>query len=388
MDTLNTDILNIIIPLSNNPHCLLVCKLWHKLTLQNSYVCKTCNKIVKVYDKEIWAYDKEDEYCHEYKGKLKDYRTFKKMVVYDVEYFKLLENPPKKICEILVENNIDTIKYVRDEFKTKKICLMLATHLSNNYYSKFIPPNMLTEELCYEMIKVDGFNFEIIPEHLCTDELCWKAVQLKRNSAFRFLKNKTVENCTEAVKLHESNIKHVPDELKTLEMCFIAIRYSTQFISYIPHHLQTDELCVYIIDNSLAYINEIVNKSDVVQMAIIDKIRDTQHYSSMRYLESIPEDLCKEAIDEDYENIEFINDPSEEVCIYAIQQNYKALKYIKNKSEALCIKAMEINPKSTKYINIHDKCVEKVKPISYKTPTLNDYIDAFNKSPIRLCQYK
>jgi hypothetical protein len=247
---------------------------------------------------------------------------------------------------------------------------MLASHLENNLYIKHIPKNMMTEELCYEMIKVYNFNFKLIPEKFYTDELCWKAVQNKCVNAFISYKNKNAEKCLEAVKMRDGNLEYVPDDVKTEEMCWIAITSHTNSIKYIPKHLQTDELCIKVIKTGPNYIEYIKNTSIPVQNAIIKHIKENKRYTFIRYLINPPKDLCIEAINYKYENIKYINFPNEELCIYAMIINRDAINYIK-----------QLPPNLSSHIyNLNN-------PIK-KTPTINDYINAFKIQPLYIDQYK
>jgi hypothetical protein len=56
------DTLNIIFRYSHNKNCILVCKLWYDIILQNSIKCKYCNKFTKIYDDDVKIID--DKICH------------------------------------------------------------------------------------------------------------------------------------------------------------------------------------------------------------------------------------------------------------------------------------------------------------------------------------
>jgi hypothetical protein len=124
-----------------------------------------------------------------------------------------------------------------------------------------------------------------------------------------------------------------------------------------------------------------------VQLAIIDKIRKTHYYHIIKCVKNPPEELCKEAIDQNYLNIKYIHNPSEEICMYAIEKNYRALKYIKNKSDALCIRAMELNPKAKEYIEPNHNYFTSNTKLNPPPSNINYYIEAFNKSPMKLWQH-
>ena len=162
MDYLNNDILNIIIPLSTNQNCFLVCKQWYENFKRNLQKCQTCNKVTKIYDKEIWATDEEDDYCHEYKGTTKDYKTLKEMIQFNPNFFRRLTNQTHKLCEMVIRlDTTNNIKYIQKEFKDEKICLLLAKKNSIEY----IPEDMITEEMYVEAVKSNSYHYLEIPEN-------------------------------------------------------------------------------------------------------------------------------------------------------------------------------------------------------------------------------
>jgi len=57
------DALNLILKLSQNCYCAIVCKKWYDLLLLSSNVCLKCNKITKIHDMELWGNDNISE-CH------------------------------------------------------------------------------------------------------------------------------------------------------------------------------------------------------------------------------------------------------------------------------------------------------------------------------------
>ena len=48
------DILNKIFSHSDNYYCILVCKLWKEIIFNHIQICGNCNKIIKMYDVELW----------------------------------------------------------------------------------------------------------------------------------------------------------------------------------------------------------------------------------------------------------------------------------------------------------------------------------------------
>lgn len=118
------------------------------------------------------------------------------------------------------------LRYVKDEFKTPKVCL--AAVISNEHAIRFVPEQ--TDELCYAAV--------ISPENY--------------GHALHWIKNKTPLLCRKAVEMSGTNLMHVPEELQTNELCLIAIKTSPRAIFYvIKPTLEMYELAVSA-DPSLA----------------------------------------------------------------------------------------------------------------------------------------
>lgn len=60
----NTDIFNLVLVSANNLQCIVVCKKWTQIILQECAICSTCNKITKIYTTDIWSTDDNDVTCH------------------------------------------------------------------------------------------------------------------------------------------------------------------------------------------------------------------------------------------------------------------------------------------------------------------------------------
>ncbi len=61
---LNDDVLNLILSFTQNPECVIVCKIWYDIIIKNSSKCLKCKKIIKMYDYVIWKTDEDDDLCH------------------------------------------------------------------------------------------------------------------------------------------------------------------------------------------------------------------------------------------------------------------------------------------------------------------------------------
>ena len=64
MDFLFNDIYNYIFSYTIKSSSLFVCKKWYELITNNMVKCMTCNKIIKIYDTELYATDNYYLECH------------------------------------------------------------------------------------------------------------------------------------------------------------------------------------------------------------------------------------------------------------------------------------------------------------------------------------
>jgi len=81
-DYLIDDMLNLIMDLSNNYYCVIVCKRWNRIIQPNLDICQKCNKIVQIYKKIIWVMEPGSNICHSF----------------HVRQFAILGDLIKKIC--------------------------------------------------------------------------------------------------------------------------------------------------------------------------------------------------------------------------------------------------------------------------------------------------
>jgi hypothetical protein len=372
MDYLNTDILNIIMPLSTNQNCFLVCKQWHRVFMSNTHKCSTCNKTIKIYDKELWATD--DEYCHEYNGTTDDYETLKAMIYKNCNFFKKI--PPKllthKLCEILIETKMcNPGDVIPDELKNEKIYCMLVQR--NSQYINSIPEHARTENVYLQLVRNSGqyinnipinkqtylIQLEAVKNYGCaleyieeqTEELCLEAVK-KSGYALKYAKVLTKSVCIEAVNNYSLSICRVPLHFITEQLCFDVVKRNGSALSYIPEHFQTDEICIMAIQFDLSQLQYVKNQTQNISNEACKIFRNnlTNRHDYFKYIKSQPEDLCWSVIKLDSYNISYIHEPTEEMCMFCIEQDYKTFKNIKNPTTNVCFKALEKNPKAIRYI--------------------------------------
>jgi hypothetical protein len=405
MYNLNHDILSIIIPLSTNQNCFLVCKQWYDNFKRNLLRCSTCHKITKIYDKEIWATD-DDEYCHEYKGTTEEYKVLKDMIKFIPYFFNKIPKQTHKLCEMAINLDNNNIQYVRNEFKDNKICFMIA----KLGYIMCIPKEVVTEDMYIEVVKYNGYLFTSIPKTkitplICleavkksgdilrhineqTEELCLEAVR-QYGRALEYVNHKTYSICMEAIKQNSSAFKYVPNTFLTEELCLNVVKKDGCMLKYIPNHLLTEEICILAIKNNFHALKYVHNQTENITNDAIKIFRSKPNILTyeFKHLKIQPEDLCWFVLNGNVNKICDIHEPTEEMCMLCVEKDYYAIRFIKNPSDKVCFKALKQSIEAIKYIkNPTIEMDEYVSSINMyhvynKNYSFEEYIKIFRKDP-------
>ena len=127
---------------------------------------------------------------------------------------------------------------------------------------------------------------------------------------------------------------------------------------------QTNEICLEAIKQDYTNYNFVKNKSYEFNLLAIK-----QNGSILQFIDKDmqKEDLCLEAVKYNGLNLKHINEKmqTEEICLEALKENTHAFQYIKNKSESMCLKAVKINGLILEYIQpemqTYQICLEAFK---------------------------
>ena len=241
MSNLCNDVLNLIISYSNNYYCIIVCKDWYNAVLQNSVTCKDCNKIIKMYDTDLWVSDDKDSFCHGYYGSLEDYNCLKHMINYTYKFLTkidrfstglilyvigkyynreitfMLEQPKaKKMFEFCVNKSENMMLHIIKKYheglfyvknQTEKICLQVVKN--NGLALKYVLNQ--TENICLEAVKQDGDSLQYVKNQ--TENICIEAIN-KRVRYFRYILNPTARMYIHIYKIDSRYCKEMLDNMK------------------------------------------------------------------------------------------------------------------------------------------------------------------------------
>jgi hypothetical protein len=265
------DIQNIILKESENIYCTIVCKQWQKIILKNSHVCKTCNKITKIYDNVLWITDNDDPFCCGYFGEsLKNYKAIKGILNKNYHFIRKIHQSIG-VCYAAVKSNGHALKYIKKQ------------------------PDIV----CLEAVKNYPCALSYVENQ--TDEICLAALK-KNGKVLRYVKiNQTDEMCLEAVKNNPCALSYV--ENQTDEICLAALKKNGGVLRYVKIN-QTDEMCLEAVTQNGLCLQWVKNKTDkIVQAALNENTR------AFKFVENQTREMCLEAIRQDPNNFRYIHKP-------------------------------------------------------------------------------
>jgi len=174
----NDDTLNLILQISNNYYCIGVCKKWYTIIFQNSIICKECNKIVKMYNKNLWISDADDSVCHGfyddsdlyYYSATYLYTALKGILSDDYTFMKKLKRQTIGLCLWAIKINADAINYIKNKDNE---FYMKALKVNADCLQYILDP---TYDMCLEAVKHNSTALKFVPEKYKDEKLCLAAV--------------------------------------------------------------------------------------------------------------------------------------------------------------------------------------------------------------------
>lgn len=136
LNVYHDDILDNIFQFVPNIELVLVCKKWYQIIVKKNNVCEKCNKIIKIYDKNIWETDECDVDCHMKHSEL-NYK------ILDIELVNII--PLKHIFNVLNKKNkigefvmiFKQNRIMHTQLMTNDRCSLFDITLNENYFSKY-----------------------------------------------------------------------------------------------------------------------------------------------------------------------------------------------------------------------------------------------------------
>lgn len=230
------------------------------------------------------------------------------------------------------KNENDVISLLNSKnFKLKypSFIKYINCELSNDTYNKLIKLNP-------EIIKY--IDQDIIDKEILIDLI------KKDNTILRYIKNKDINICMEAIKSNENSIVYIQD-CDYNEICCMV---PDKLYKYIKN--KDYNKCLMLIKNKLLSLKYIKNQTREMCIEAV-KINGLE----LEFALYKDDEICEMAFKNNYKSIKYINNPTKNMCIEAIKKNSMLLEYIKNQDKELCILAINKNPLSFRFVKIQDE---------------------------------
>ena len=257
------------------------------------------------------------------------------------------KNDPR-FGDIDIENGVVTIP---QESELLSQILFPAFRPSETYFLEYISTQRISfklkdllqwEDVCEQVLKINGRFLEDIPNNLISYNLCKIAVQ-NDGFALRYVPKEymTEELCLIAVNHDPFAIGFIPETIITQEMCLAAVKGSGYVLRYIPKYLLTHELCKIALEDrpdGIKYVPSELIDNELTQLSL-------ETYRMERLLSHIPIDkrtyaVCLKAVNHDGRELEYVPDEfkTHDMCLAAVMNNSWAVIHIPSDmlSEDIC----------------------------------------------------
>ena len=300
------DVLDLIIRNTNNHYCAIVCNKWFNIINDNSIICTTCNKLIKMYDIELW-----DNYENDYDKLI---MIGRRCLLNDSQYFTKFDadisgQPIQCIREYT--HFVDAIYYINNELchiwppLGDPTLMMVSKHINKYEFIESILKDWKsfknftkTEKLCLSAVKLNGFCLKYIIEQ--TENICLAAVK-NNGYALLFVSRQTENICLEAVKTYGLALQYV--KVQTENICLEAVKNKGCALQYV--HNQTENICLAAVMNNGLALQYVLEQTD---------------------------NICLAAIINNGASLKYVHDQTENICVEAVRNNRIALKYINDQN--------------------------------------------------------
>lgn len=263
-------------------------------------------------------------------------------------YFKEIK-PKEKISLDKVRKIINDIP---QDMLTEKICFLLI-ELTDGYILEFIPLKAKTLDMCLQAINKNVYNIKHYPKNLITFDLCVDLIKRKKNIFSNeidiIMQHIPTEFKTDKlwdILAEEGYLEFIPEDKRTIDLCLISIKKSVLSAPFIPNKILYDDLteeindvskmiCLEIIKYSLSYIPLKIRKSEFGKILCLESVKIKSYNLDHVPLEILTEEIIIEAIYTHYrkqdagEVLTYIKNISpngewftEEVCLALIDTYY------------------------------------------------------------------
>ncbi|MBQ4567230.1 MAG: DUF4116 domain-containing protein [Desulfovibrio sp.] len=141
------------------------------------------------------------------------------------------------------------LKYVPKKFITENYCLQASKNFNTGNIIKSIPENMLSYQMCVNIVKNHGSYIRFVPKKFRDDNLIRYAV-LENPSSIKYIsrKKQNEEFAKLAVSISGYSLKYVFD--KTYDICKTAVLSNGEALEFVPGIYKDLDLCLSSFINS------------------------------------------------------------------------------------------------------------------------------------------
>lgn len=156
-----------------------------------------------------------------------------------------------ELCRMAAENDGLALLFVPQKWRTDEVYKSAVRQ--NGLALCYVPENDRTEDLCLISVLEDGRALQYVPQTHRTEALCKRAV-LQNGAALQWvpLELRTPMLCGTAVRSNGAGLKHVPSEERTMEICSMAVRSNGVALAFAPLEFKTLRLCAEAIRSNEA----------------------------------------------------------------------------------------------------------------------------------------
>ena len=237
---------------------------------------------------------------------------------HNLKYIKVSIQTYEMAMEAVKKGGICILKYISLPLINEKLILeAIQNTVPVRFYQEYLPRQFQTEKVCLEIVKKNADYFEFVNSDLQTEEMAMEAV--KQNGFLLLYVRKdlqTEEMAMEAVKNNRKAIEFVSKEFLSKKLYLIHIRNHPETFNKLPLKFQTKEFLLEAInaDNSVLetmHDFSLLEEDDDIEdenNKTIRLIRSNQLPLSSLTSELQTEELCIEAIKNNYKNIKFVRE--------------------------------------------------------------------------------
>lgn len=323
-----------------------------------------------------------------------------------------------ELCMEAVRNRGWALKDVPEEVKTPQMCREALKRIQSDYMilaeipyaevcleglQKFsgtldqdfkifaaIDPEIMTERLALEGVRMDASCLSLVPAELRTESVCMEAVGKVGIMLYEVPEQmRTAKICEAAVSSNFRAMEYVPKELRTQDLYEKALENNPLAIQYFKPEQLTHEIC----QKALARCDDLrvlhyIPFGDIHERTL--KFYCTDYHKTLEFLrrmnpKHMTVKLAKMIYEREKELISVIPDhcKDRELCEAAVRYNGNYLKWIPDalKTPDLCREAIQRSPYAIEYIpdalKTPDLCREAIK----RSPYVIKYIPDGMKSP-------